>query len=84
MQIDFSIMTQSYFLTMLLDIKTLKFMCIISGVKQRKQYSAIFLILGIVFLAIGVATDQTTFSWIAIASILISLLSGGRWLKRRQ
>jgi hypothetical protein len=51
---------------------------------QRKRTSTIFLILGIVFLTVGIATDQTAFSWIAIAFILISLISGGRWLRRRK
>jgi len=52
--------------------------------KQRKRYSTIFLILGLVFLAIGMATNQTAFSWIAIAFVLLSLISGGRWLRRRK
>jgi len=51
--------------------------------RSFKQYSSAFLILGIAFLAIGIATDQTAFSWIAVAFILISLLAGGRWLRRR-
>jgi hypothetical protein len=54
-------------------------------IKQpRKRSSTIFLILGMVFLAVGLATDQTGFAWIAIAFILISLISGGRWLRRRK
>jgi hypothetical protein len=52
--------------------------------KQRKRYSSVFLILGIAFLAIGIATNQTAFSWIAVAFVLISLLLGGRWLRRRK
>jgi hypothetical protein len=44
----------------------------------------VFLILGMSFLAIGVATDQTAFTWIAIAFILISLVAGGRWLRPRK
>jgi hypothetical protein len=50
----------------------------------RKRSSMIFLILGLVFLTIGLATDQTAFTWIAIAFVLISLVSGGRWLRRRK
>jgi hypothetical protein len=49
-----------------------------------KRSSAIFLILGMAFLTIGLATDQTAFTWVAIAFVLISLVSGGRWLKRRK
>jgi hypothetical protein len=54
--------------------------------KQRpyKRYSTIFLILGLAFLAIGIATDQTVFSWIAIAFVLVSLLTGGKWLRPRK
>ncbi|HLO27831.1 MAG TPA: hypothetical protein VK249_01770 [Anaerolineales bacterium] len=50
----------------------------------RKRASVIFLILGMIFLMIGFATDQTAFSWIAIAFVLISLISGGKWLKPRK
>jgi hypothetical protein len=52
--------------------------------KQLKRYSPIFLILGIAFLAVGIATNQTAFSWIAVVFVLISLISGGRWLRRRK
>jgi hypothetical protein len=51
--------------------------------KSFRRASSIFLILGIVFLTIGMATDQTAFTWAAIAFVLISLVSGGRWRKRR-
>jgi len=46
--------------------------------------SPIFLVLGLAFLAIGIAADQTAFSWIAIAFVVISLISGGRWLRPRK
>ena len=52
--------------------------------QTRKRSSMIFLILGMAFLAIGLATDQTTFTWIAIAFIVISLAAGGRWLRPRR
>jgi cation transport ATPase len=51
---------------------------------KSKRSPAIFLILGMAFLAIGIATDQTAFSWIAIAFLLISLATGGRWLRHRK
>jgi hypothetical protein len=51
---------------------------------SRKRSSMIFLVLGLAFLAIGLATDQTTFTWIAIAFVLLSLVMGGRWLRRRK
>ena len=52
--------------------------------QPRKRSSIIFLILGMAFLAIGLATDQTAFTWIAIAFIVISLVAGGRWLRPRK
>jgi membrane protein implicated in regulation of membrane protease activity len=52
--------------------------------QPRKRSSMIFLVLGLAFLVIGLATDQTAFTWIAIAFVLISLLTGGRWLRRRK
>lgn len=52
--------------------------------QPRKKYSAVFLILGLAFLTIGIAADQTAFSWIAIAFIVISLITGGRWLRPRR
>jgi hypothetical protein len=51
---------------------------------NRKQFSAIFLILGITFLGIGIATDQTAFSWLAVVFVLLSLILGGRWLRKRR
>jgi hypothetical protein len=51
---------------------------------KSKRASTIFLILGLAFLTIGIASDQTAFSWIAIAFILISLVTGGRWLRKRR
>jgi hypothetical protein len=49
-----------------------------------KKYSTVFLILGLAFLVVGIATDQTAFSWIAIVFVLISLLTGGKWLRPRR
>jgi hypothetical protein len=52
--------------------------------KRRGRSSSIFLILGLAFLTIGMATDQTAFSWIAIAFVVISLITGGKWLRPRK
>jgi len=52
--------------------------------KPRQRSSTIFLILGLAFLTIGISTDQTAFTWIAIAFVVLSLLSGGKWLRRRK
>jgi len=50
----------------------------------RKRSASIFLILGLVFLTIGLATDQKAFTWIAIAFVLVALISGGKWLRPRK
>ncbi len=52
--------------------------------KRGRSSSTIFLILGFVFLIIGISTDQTAFSWIAIGLVLAYLLSGGGWLRGRR
>jgi hypothetical protein len=52
--------------------------------RPLRRYSTVFLILGLAFLAVGIATDQTAFSWIAIAFVIIALVSGGKWLRRRK
>jgi hypothetical protein len=53
--------------------------------KQNKQKaSTAFLILGMVFFTIGLSTDNTVFTWVAIAFILVSLVLGGRWLRPRK
>jgi hypothetical protein len=49
--------------------------------RTRKRSSMIFLILGMMFLGVGLATDQTAFTWAAVAFVLLSLFLGGRWLR---
>ena len=51
--------------------------------QTRRRASMGFLILGMVFLVIGLATDQTVFTWVSIAFVLISLVTGGKWLRRK-
>jgi len=51
---------------------------------KRKSSSSIFLILGMVFLTIGIASNNTAFTWVAIAFVLLSLFLGGRWLRPRR
>jgi hypothetical protein len=79
-------------MTMLLHIKTFAFNLIkvimynnpVKKQQPRKRSSAIFLILGMAFLTIGLATDQTAFTWVAIAFVVISLIAGGKWLRPRK
>jgi len=51
---------------------------------NKRNISMIFLVLGMVFLTLGITTDNKIFSWVAIASIVISILAGGRWLRPRK
>jgi hypothetical protein len=50
---------------------------------DRRKLSGYLLILGMVFLTIGISTKTTAFSWAAIACLLISLVVGGKWIKPR-
>jgi uncharacterized MAPEG superfamily protein len=52
--------------------------------QNKRKTSGAFLILGMVFFAIGLTTDNTIFTWAAIAFIIISLVFGGRWLRPRK
>ncbi len=52
--------------------------------QQRKRLSIIFLVLGMIFLTLGLTIDQTVFTWISIALVLISLVLGGKWLRPRK
>ncbi|HET9908346.1 MAG TPA: hypothetical protein VFQ23_16985 [Anaerolineales bacterium] len=52
--------------------------------KPSRRASPIFLVLGIAFLAIGLATDQTVFTWLSVVFLVISLVRGGRWLRPRK
>jgi hypothetical protein len=52
--------------------------------QNMRKASSVFLILGIAFFAVGLSTDNTTFTWVAIAFIVISLVTGGRWLRPRK
>ena len=78
-------------MTILLNIKTFSFVATknfmyneLMTKQPRKHSSSVFLILGLVFLTIGLATNQTAFTWIAIAFVLISLIAGGKWLRPRK
>ena len=51
---------------------------------NKRGLSSIFLILGMAAFAIGWSTDNTIFSWAAIAFIVISLILGGRWMRPRR
>lgn len=51
---------------------------------NKRRASGAFLILGMAFFVIGLSTDNTAFTWAAIAFIVISLVLGGRWLRPRR
>lgn len=52
--------------------------------QNKRKASSAFLLIGMVFFVIGLSTDNTIFTWAAIAFIVISLLLGGRWLRPRR
>jgi hypothetical protein len=52
--------------------------------KRKRTSSMVFLILGMAFLAIGIGTDNTAFSYTAIAFVLIALVMNGRWFRSRK
>lgn len=52
--------------------------------QNKRKASGAFLILGMAFFVIGLSTDNTAFTWAAIAFIVISLVLGGRWLRPRR
>jgi len=52
--------------------------------QNKRRAASVFLILGLSFLVIGISTDNTAFSWIAIAFVVISLVLGGRWMRPRK
>jgi len=51
--------------------------------QNRRRISAFILILGMSFLAIGLATDNKTFTWVAVGFVIVALVSSGRRLKPR-
>ena len=51
---------------------------------NKRNSSGIFLVLGLIFFIIGLATDNTAFTWVSIAFILLSLILGGRWMRPRR
>lgn len=49
--------------------------------QNKRKISGISLILGMAFLVIGIASDNTAFSWASIGFVLVSLILGGRWMR---
>jgi uncharacterized membrane protein HdeD (DUF308 family) len=52
--------------------------------QNKRKASGAFLILGMAFLVIGLSTDNTAFTWVSIACIVLSLVLGGRWMRPRR
>jgi len=48
---------------------------------DRPKLSGYLLIVGMMFLTIGISTKMTAFSWAAFACLLASLVVGKRWNK---
>ena len=49
--------------------------------QNRRRAAGFLLILGMAFLTIGIATDNTAFTWIAIVFVLMSLLANSKWFR---
>jgi len=52
--------------------------------QNKRRASTVFLILGMAFLAIGIGTNNTAFSSVAVACVVLSLVLGGRWMRPRK
>jgi hypothetical protein len=52
--------------------------------RNRQKASTALLVLGLIFLALGLSTSNATYSWTAVLFIVISLVLGGRWLRPRR
>jgi hypothetical protein len=50
---------------------------------NAQKASPIFLILGLIFFVIGLSSNQNIFTLIAIVLLLISLVTGGKWLRKK-
>jgi hypothetical protein len=50
---------------------------------NRKRLSPIFLILGLVFFAVGWATNQDAFTYAAIALLVIALFTNSRLFRKK-
>jgi multisubunit Na+/H+ antiporter MnhF subunit len=51
---------------------------------NRKRLAPILLIIGMVFLLIGMTTDQVIFTYIAIALAVIAFVLNARFFQRRK
>lgn len=51
---------------------------------NKRRAAGVFLILGIAFLTIGLATENTAFSWVAIVFVILAIITSGRWQMRRK
>jgi hypothetical protein len=49
-----------------------------------RKISPIFLFAGMIFLAIGFITNNHIFTLISIAFLIVSLITGGRWLRKKK
>lgn len=64
----------------LTELKNIMYNRNMTSQQPRKRSSMLFLVLGMTFLTIGITTDQTAFTWVAIVFVLVALVRGGKWL----
>jgi hypothetical protein len=51
---------------------------------RKRRPSIVFMTLGMAFLAMGITTDNTVFSYAAIAFVLIAIVLRTRWFRPRK
>jgi hypothetical protein len=51
---------------------------------NRKRAAPIFLLLAMVFLLVGISTDQETFSYLAIASAAIAFFANSKFFRGKK
>jgi hypothetical protein len=50
---------------------------------NAKKAAPYLLILGMMFLVIGLATDNKGFAVVSFLLVILALLTGGRWMRRK-
>jgi hypothetical protein len=51
---------------------------------RLRAISPLLLLIGILLLAVGMYANDPTYSWASAILILLSLLTGGRWMRPRR
>lgn len=52
--------------------------------ESKHRIAGYALLAGMMFLVIGITADMVFFTWVSILLVLVSLIIGGRWKRRRK